>query len=197
MKFPRRITVYPAVTISLAVSAAVLLLFFVLYIIVPVRILSHVALSDDILPVSITVYGRGSDTISARVTLYSADWTMLNTVERSWTGWEIGIETLLVHCGDGWILFPLTVGTDETREGQGVEVVRYYSRSDFPALYESPRITGRERTALRRLFFLARHGLWGSSGEGRFRITKAILREFETGTEYFLYVDQSGTLSFR
>lgn len=197
MKFLLKKTPGLLFAISLAVSAALLLLFFILYVIMPVRTLSHVALSDEMLPVSVTVYGRGSDTISARFALYSADWTVLNTIERSWPGWEIVIEALQVKCGEGWIIFPLTVSTDETREGQGIDVLRYYSRSDFPALYESPRITGRERTALRRLFFLARHGLWRSSQEGRFRITRALLRQFETGREYFLFVDQSGNLSFR
>ncbi len=197
MKFPRKKTLGPLIAILLFASAAVLLLFFILYVIMPVRILSKVALSDETMPVSVTVYGRGSDTISARLALYSAEGTVLNTLERSWPGWEIGMETLLVQCGNGWIIFPLTVSTDETRGGQGVEVLRYYSRSDFPALYESPRITRIERTALRRLFFLARHGLWGSSREGRFRITKALLRQFETGREYFLFVDNSGNLSFR
>ncbi len=185
------------VTVSVILSTVIAGLFLVLHVFMPVRVLSRFALRDEILPISITVYGRGSDTISARLALYTADWTVLNTVERSWPGWEISIEALVIQSGTGNIVFPLTVRTDETRAGQGIPITRYYDRSDFPALYERIGISSRERSALRRLFFLARHGLWVSTRTGRFRQGRAVLREFQTGTEYFLFVDRSGRLSFR
>lgn len=197
MIFARKGKIHFTIIVSLALSTVIVGLFLVLYVFLPVRILSRVALRDEILPLSITVYGRGSDTISARLALYAADWTVLNTVERSWPGWEISIEALLVQSGAGRIVFPLTVRTDETRAGQGISIARYYSRSGFPALYERIGISSRERSALSRLFFLARHGLWISTRTGRFRQGRAVLREFDTGTEYFLFVDSSGRLSFR
>ncbi len=161
------------------------------------KILAHMAPGNVILPVSITVYGRGNDTISARLAFYSSDWTIINTLERSWPGWEISIDSCIIESGAGWIVLPLVIRTDETREGQGVEVSRYYDRDGFPSIYESVRITPRERKALVRLFSLAKSGFPAIFASGRFSRRTTTLRQFESGTEYFLHVDESGTLSFR
>jgi len=180
-----------------ALAAAVVLILMYLYIYSPSSVLSNVALGNEVLPVSVTVYGRGSDTISARVAFYTADGTMLNTFERSWPGWEISIESYLARSGSGWIVFPLTVMTDETRPGQGVDVTRYYSIDDFPAIYERSSLSRKEHNALSRFFTLARGGFCTGVLKRRFRLSKATLRQFENSVEYFLYVDGTGAVTFR
>lgn len=182
--------------LSLALVVVVLTAWYS-YVISSRKVLSHMAPANMILPVSVTVYGRGSDTISARLAFYSADWTMLNTLERSWPGWEISIDSFIIESGEGWFVFPLVIRTDETRQGQGVEISRHYDRSGFPAIYESARITDRERTALSRLFSIAKSGFPVAIAPGRFGRRTTTLRQFDSGVEYFLHVDDSGNLSFR
>lgn len=196
MKTRGRNPAYTVLSVSFLIAFAVLALFYFVYLVSPLHTLSGLALNDETIPVSITVYGRGNDTISARLVFYAADGTVLNTVERSWPGWEISLDVLTIKSGSGWIIFPLTVRTDETRDGQGVTVLRYYSRSGFPALYESGRIAVREQNALRRLFSFGKHD-FAILFSRKFQHRVATLREFETGTEYFLFVDSMGNLSFR
>jgi hypothetical protein len=188
---------------SIVVSSLIVTLFVVaaatwyLYFVASRNVLAPMAPGDEMLPVSVTVYGRGTDTISARLAFYSADWSILNTLERSWSGWEISLESCIVQTGTGWIVLPLVIRTDETREGQGVEITRYYDREGIPAIYESARITPRERSALRRLFSLARNRFPAGLAHGRLGYRTTTLREFESGVEYFLYVDAAGNVSCR
>lgn len=193
----KKFTLRALIVFSAILLICVTALLLIVYYWAPEAELRGVALSDSTLPVSVTVYGRGANTISARIVFYSADGNVLNTLERSWPGWEITIDAVLAGTGSGWIVFPLTVLTDETRSGKGVSITRYYNKTGFPALYDTSRVTTHERNALKRLFALARTESWMPVALGSLYHTQATLRDFETGVEYFLFVGKSGSLSFR
>lgn len=193
----RRFTLRALIVFSAILLIGITALMLLVYFWAPESELTGLALADATIPVSVTVYGRGADTISARIIFYSADGTVLNTLERSWSGWELTIDAVLAGTGSGWIVFPLTVLTDQTRSGQGVSVSRYYNRAGIPALYDTGRVTAHERNALKRLFALARTENWMPVILGSLYHKQATLRDFETGVEYFLYVNKFGSLSFR
>ena len=76
--------------------------------------LSRVAVREGRLPVTVTVFGRSVDTVSARVSFYRPNGELAGMVERSWAGWELRVDSILVSTGSGWLVFPFRVYTDET-----------------------------------------------------------------------------------
>lgn len=165
--------------------------------------LSRVLLSGSELPVSLTVFGRSSggdsvspSTISARLAFFSPDGDLSGSLERSWSGWELKIECVTVGSDRGWIVFPRLLSTDATA-GPGVDLFRYYDRSGFPAIYDSPRLTRKERSALRRLFWLVRVERWLPLFPGTLRHETVSVRSFDAGTEYLFFVARDGSIDLR
>ena len=159
--------------------------------------LNRLALSDARLPVTVTVYGRSVDTVSARAEFQTVDGDLAGTLERSWSGWEIKMDCIEIKTGDGWIVFPFLMYTDATPPGSGIDLIRYYNRAGFPAIYDSPRLSPLERKALRRLFSVARTELWMPSAFGSLAHRTVGLKSVEPGTEYALYAGKDGTLQFK
>ena len=159
--------------------------------------LARLTLDDTRLPVTLTAYGRSTDTVSARLDFYTADGDLSGTLERSWSGWEIKVDCILVKAGSGWIAFPFLAYTDASLPGSGIDLVKYYNRSGFPAIYESVRLSAQERKAIKRLFAIARTELWMPSVFGSLMHRTVALRTFEPGVEYALYVGSDGSLRFR
>ena len=159
--------------------------------------LARFALSGARVPVTVNVFGRGTDTVSARVSFSTADGDLVGTLERSWLGWEIKIDCVLVKAGSGWIVFPFLAYTDQTIPGAGVDLLRHYERSGFPAIYESSRIFPAERKAMRRLFALVKTEQWVPTALGSLSHRVVTLRTFKAGADYSLWVDADGTLRFR
>jgi hypothetical protein len=165
--------------------------------------LSRVYLSDSELPVTLTVFGRSSggdagssSTISARLAFFSPDGDLSGSLERSWSGWELKVDCVTIGTTGGWLVFPCLVTTDETA-GSGVDLFRYYNRSGFPAIYDSPRLTQKERSALRRLFWLVRVERWLPRFPGTLGHQTVVIRTFEAGTGYSLLVSRDGKLGLR
>ncbi len=159
--------------------------------------LSRLALADARIPVTVTVFGRGTDTVSARVAFYAPGGELLGTVERSWAGWELGVDCVLVRVSGGWVVFPFSVHTDETGDRRGVALFRHYDRAGFPAIYESPQLAAAERSSLRGLFTLVKTEGWLPGFFGRLRHERVTIRSFEAGREYSLFVSKEGRLSLR
>lgn len=161
--------------------------------------LSRLFISGSRLPVTITVFGRSSDsakseTISARIDFFTAQGDLAGTVERSWTGWELKIDCILIGAKNGWLVFPFLAYTDETKRGLGVDLFRYYNKNNFPVLYESSALRREERTALKRLFAIVRTEQWMPLVLGSLHHETVSVRSFEAGTQYSLFVTQEGTL---
>lgn len=148
-------------------------------------------------PVTVSVFGRSSDTISARISFYSGGGDLLGSFERSWSGWELKIDCVLVRTGERWLAFPFSLSTDETGRGAGVDLIRYYDISGFPAIYESRQLDKAERTALTRLFSVVKTERWMPRFLGTLRHETVLIRSFEAGTEYSLFVDEEGNLLVR
>ncbi len=159
--------------------------------------LARFELSGNRLPVTVNVFGRGTDTVSARVSFSTADGDLVGTLERSWLGWEIKIDCVVVKAGSGWIVFPFLAYTDQTIPGAGVDLLRYYERAGFPAIYDSSRNTATERKAMRRLFALVKTEQWVPTALGSLSHRVVTLRTFKAGADYSLWVDADGTLRFR
>jgi len=159
------------------------------------NVLARVAASGQRLPVTVTVFGRGVDTLSARVAFYDPDGDLVSTIERSWSGWELRLDCVLVSTGPGWLVFPWGVSTDATAPGRGISLIKYYDRAGLPALYDSSRLTTAERSALRELYAIVRTERWIPEFFGSLRHEPVTIRSFVAGVEYSLYVSESGKLS--
>ncbi|ULQ59791.1 hypothetical protein K7I13_00020 [Brucepastera parasyntrophica] len=149
------------------------------------------------LPVTVTMYGRSVDTLSGRIAFYTADERLIGTIERSWTGWELKIDCILVGSKNGWLVFPYQISTDETSRGKGIDAIPQYSRKGLPALYESENLTDAERKNLKRLFRIVKTEQWLPDFFGSLYHQAVSIRSFEPGAEYYLYISNDGKLSLR
>ena len=185
------------------VSLAILLFAavrFVSFIIWSDRIgddLARLALADTRLPVSLTVFGRSVDTVSAQLSFFTADGDRTGTIERSWAGWEIKIDCIMIKAGSGWLAFPFLMYTDASPRGSGVDLIRYYDRDGFPAIYDSTRLSSTERNAIRRVFALVRTELWMPAFLGSLSHRTIGIRSFEPGVGYSLFVGRDGKLQIK
>ncbi len=164
--------------------------------------LSRLFLSDSRVPVHITVFGRSSDTneantISARIDFFTSSGESLGNVERSWAGWELKIDCIVIGAKKGYLAFPFLAYTDETKRGSGVDLLRSYDRFGFPAIYESGKLTKDERNSLKRLFGLVGTEKWVPGILGSLRHETVSIRSFEAGKEYSLFISHDGALSLR
>jgi hypothetical protein len=156
--------------------------------------------ADHTLPVSVTVFGRGTgagirqDTISARIAFYAPDGALAGSFERSWPGWELQLDCILMGNASGWLVFPWIVFTDETTSGHGVNLARYYSRDGFPAIYDSPLLSAAERERMKTLFLLVRSESMIPPFLGSLRHEVLKVRNYVPGTEYFLRVARDGSI---
>lgn len=152
---------------------------------------------DARLPVTLTVFGRGSDTISARLSFFTPEGEIAGTIERSWAGWELKLDCVMIGSPSGWLVFPFRLSTDMTAKGGGVSLLRYYTHSRFPSIYDSPLLSADEREALTQLFSIVRTERWMPPFLGSLHHEVVTIRSFQANTEYFLYVSGDGTLSLR
>lgn len=156
--------------------------------------LSRLGVSDGFVPVSLTIFGRSVDTISARLAFYSQSQDLLGTVERSWAGWELRLECIMISVPSGWLVFPFRLSSDESATFGGVSLMRYYSRSSFPALYDRSVLTDTEERALSHVFSLVQTERWIPPIFGTLHRQAVSIRSFEPGKEYRLFVTRDGTL---
>lgn len=159
--------------------------------------LHHLAISDSRVPVTLTIFGRSADTISARLSFFTADGSQAGILERSWQGWELKIDCVVVRSGEGWLVFPFMLYTDETRAGKGIDLVRYYNRNSFPLLYDSSMLDAQSVKALRRVFSLVLSERWMPGFLGSLHHETVSIRSFEAGAEYSLFVSKDGSLRLR
>lgn len=156
--------------------------------------LSAISIPAGELPVGLTIYGRGSDTLSMRLRFLNPSGSVLGSMERSWTGWELTLDAIVVGTGTGWLVFPFRVYTDAPRSGRGMDLTRYYDQNGFPALWDSEAMTEREQRALRSIFGIVRTERWIPRFLGSLHHERILVRNFEPGVEYSLAVMRDGSL---
>ena len=211
-----RVSVHSAAgsTMLLAVLLAVAALGVFLYAFVRqksamARLEDRIELLDGTgVPLRFTVLSRGQETVSARFAFFDASGTEIAAFERSWKGYELSIECLVVPIADRTLVFPARVFADSAAPRIGTELFTYYDRAGFPAVFDSPELDAEARDALSDLFALLR--AWDrSKGEtagaeeesaARRRMAKVLagvfadayrdvrsLRDLEIGVVYTLY----------
>ncbi len=200
VRYAARIAAVCAVLVS--VAAVSVFLLFVVWSANMGGGLSRLAVSDNRLPVSVTVFGRstdslGNDTLSARIDFFTAEGDLAGTVERSWSGWELKLDCVMIGTGSGWLVFPFLAYTDVTPRGGGVDLLRQYNRNGFPVLYESANLTKEERSSIRTLFALVLTERWMPQFLGTLRHETVSIRSFESGTVYSLFATKEGRLQLR
>lgn len=168
------------------------------------RNLSRVAFSEQELPVTLTIFGRSSDsingredTISARIAFFTPDGESAGSVERSWQGWELNIDCIMVSSGTGWLVFPYRVFTDKTALGQGTVLFDQYTSEGLPLLYTYPELTRKERAILHELFSIVKTEQWLPRFLGTLHHETVSIRSFEAGKEYSFFVTKNGKLTLR
>lgn len=166
-------------------------------------------LKEEQIPLRFMVLSRSGESVSARFRFYTADGKEIASFERSWNGYELAIDTILVPIGERFVGFPARVFTDAVAPGKGTNLFAYYDRSGFPAIFETPNLGAPERLAYEELFKQVRaftdplietvrnspydlpsKWLNGAFGNAVHDIRQ--LRSFEVGVIYSLVVRSSG-----
>ncbi len=147
-------------------------------------------------PVTVTVFGRSADTISARIAFYRPDGTLISSVERSWQGWELAIDCVVVATPARYLVFPFSVLTEKSisRRGNG-SLVRQYADDRVPSIYDDPALSSTERATIERVFAIVRTERWIPAVFGTLRHARLSIRDFEPNVEYSLRVSSGGKLS--
>jgi len=160
---------------------------------------ANFAVSESWLPVTMTVFGRGADTVSARVSFHSPTGELLGAVERSWPGQELYLDCVVLRAGSGWLVFPFLVYTDHGAvEGhRGQSLFRLYDRDGHPGLYDVTDLSGHQMRSLSALFRVARTEEWMPRFLGSLRRETVRVPEYEMGREFDLFVHASGQLEWR
>lgn len=151
-----------------------------------------------LLPVSVTIFGRSSDTISGRVAFFLPDGKPAGAVERSWQGWYLTLECLVLTFRPGEkkcpLVFPSLFRPDGSGEKSAFRLFDSYDSEGFPLIYRLPGLSAEEDRALRTAFALAKAerifpGLFSCFSRQQLKI-----RSFSPGTEYNLAVESGGTV---
>lgn len=191
-----RIAIFTAVALAAVVCVAIVWRFagFVRLASGSDGTLGNIARASGELPLTLTLYGRGSDTLSMRLRFLDPSGQLLGAMERSWNGWELTIDTIVVGTGSGWLVFPFRAYTDAGRADSGLDLTRYYNRSGFPALWDHEGLEPAEAKALRALFSVVLTERWIPSVFGSLHHERLTVRNFEAGVEYILSVLPDGSL---
>ncbi len=172
------------------------------------------------LPVSVTIFGRGSDTISARFRFSTPGGNPVGVIERSWSGWSLNLDCLVLTLPTEpfsffeflkWIgkrgtqdnpvdsasmlVFPLLLYSDDSGSRSAINLLPYYDLDGYPLIYMLPEISEKERASLKDVFTMVKlerifPGLLNGFSSRRLKI-----RSFEPGVEYSLFLDADGYIS--
>jgi len=191
-----RIAVFVAAALALALSgfAAVRFATFLSVAYGGDSPLAEIGIPSGPLPLRLTVYGRGIDTLSMRLGFLDPSGDSLGTIERSLNGWELTIDTITVGTGSGWLVFPFRLYTDAVSPARGIDLIRYYDRDGFPALWDEKALSPREARALRAVFSVARTERWMPRFLGSLHHERLVIRNFEAGSEYAVSILPDGSL---
>lgn len=159
--------------------------------------LSRLYSSGTAIPVTVTVFGRSNDTLSARLCFYTPAGEIAGIVERSWSGWELNIDCVVVGGPSGFLAFPALAYTDETPRGGGINLFPRYTRGGFPLIYDSPALSARERKSLSFLFRIVLTESWMPRLFGSLHHEVLTIRKYRPGTEYSVFVTKEGTLRLK
>ncbi|MEL3912271.1 hypothetical protein [Treponema pedis] len=138
--------------------------------------------------------GQNTENVSAAVSFYLPDGKPLGTYERSWHGWELKLECIVLQLKKGALVFPYRIFSDESKYGTGIKLFSYYLKNGYPAIYDYSFFSDEEKDAVKTLFSFAAFSpnlfLTFSSAKKQ----TVSLRRFNPDTEYILTVSSSGSL---
>ncbi len=172
------------------------------------------------LPVYITVFGRSSDTISARLTFSTPDGNPVGTIERSWSGWALNLDCIVLTLPTNplsffdflkWIgkndvsdefrdsasmlVFPVLLYSDDSGSRSALNLLPYYDLEGFPLIYLLHEISRKERDSLADIFGLVKMERLFPGLLKAFSVQRLKIRSFEPGVEYSLFLDADGYIS--
>lgn len=144
-------------------------------------------------PVRFTVYGKGIDTVSARVALFDAHNHEIAVIERSWNGVELYLDFVSAEFAGFAALFPLRLYTDTTA-GAGVELKRYYYDGDVCRIFCSAGDEAKTQKDFERLFHFA-HSAYKLPFFAPYAKKYTVrLTAFDSAKECSVYTSLKGTL---
>ena len=135
--------------------------------------------------VHVYIFGRGEDSISASVSLYSADGNEITRIERSWHSENISIDFIHLSFGEFEYAFPYRVyPSSSKRFNSGTFINKLYLKNKKcllePELFDAKK--SRALYHLCRFAFMAPARLLKSN----VRVEKLNLSLLESGTEFFI-----------
>ncbi len=137
----------------------------------------------------IKTFGRNTESVSALVSFYNPRGELIRSYERSWQGWELDLECIVLESGSNILVFPHRIFTDATKYGTGILLFDYYSQNSFPAIYDYQLFSPAERFAVYKLFKMAKFSPYLFKLFSGAKAKTINLREFKPDQEYVLFVN--------
>ncbi|MGP1576035.1 MAG: hypothetical protein ACTTH7_00850 [Treponema sp.] len=159
-------------------------------------VLNSCSVTNTSLPCLVTLIGHGSSTASVHIAFTSPQGRPAGSYERSWQGSKLYLSAYSFRTNNGILVFPHRFYTKAEKKYKGLRLLRYYSDSEYPVIYDDPALTAQQRKAIKELFRLicsmsTLMRLFGDLQE----ITGSIDTD-SVQTEYMLFVSPKKTLQF-
>ncbi len=185
--------------IFISVSAVFFLLFAIVYFVNLKIELAEKALAKTNLSVFntgciIRTLGQNTESVSANISFFTPNTSLISSYERSWQGWELKIECIVFPLKNGVLVFPHRIFSNRTKFGTGVILFKLYNNSGYPAIYDYAFLSREEKKAIKTLFKLAK---FSPSLFKIFSTAKAQtidLREFKPDQEFLLFTNSEKQL---
>ncbi|MFA6505098.1 MAG: hypothetical protein WCT14_03310 [Treponemataceae bacterium] len=146
-------------------------------------------LKTEYSPLRVLILSRSDQAVSARCFFYDADGREIASFERSWNGWELDVESILVPSAGRIFVFPSRISTGQSAPRGGTDLFGYYDTKGFPAIFASTSLNPSTYSAFSGLFaFIKAFG-------GTKRDLKR-LRDFEVGAVYEFTAYSDGRIVF-
>ncbi len=142
----------------------------------------------------IKTYGRNTESVSAIISFYTPQGELIRSYERSWQGWELELECIVLEMGSNILLFPHRIFSDKTKYGTGVWLFGYYSRNAFPAIYDYQSLSAKEHEAVKKLFQMAKFSPYLFKLFSGAKARTINLREFKPDQEYVLFINSKNKI---
>ncbi len=153
------------------------------------KILSNTNLSGFNTGCIIRTLGQNPESVSANISFFTPSNYLISSYERSWQGWELKIECIVLPLKKGVLVFPHRIYSNRTKFGTGVILFQYYNKKGFPAIYDYGFLSSEEKKAIKTLFKLVKFSPSLFKAFSSAKAQTIDLREFKRDKEFLLFTN--------
>jgi len=122
-------------------------------------------LKEENIPIRFKILEKTNDSILLLVKFYNADDREINKVEQKLYGEELSFDFYVIPVKDRYVAFPSKIFTDKIAANHGIILYDYYSKEDYPAIFNSSEINSELYEGLKDVYMKVKSGQLDSLSE--------------------------------